>query len=305
MKHINAYPRMGAYTFQDLYFEDPAFRHIEVSFVITMENAHERRKLLMKELRKHRPTRVVRLLFNPGYLQGRKEPWVKRPYDDLWHANRHIFRQVFLSEHPILQGDMFMVLEDDVVFTDDFRKHAGDVESFMLSNSKVHAYNLGCIPLSVAKEDRPSGRRQHIKLKEAGCAHALVYRRSSIVTLLSMCNGNEDFSVGMHDLAVHGALTTYTHVSPLAVQTFDVDTENMDHWPPFAVVGMKVFKRAAAWGNSNIFQAAHESMRVGGIKGMCTLAMYVSVAVAAVCISVTLSYPLGRCRRSQSTVYKK
>ena len=73
-------------------------------------------------------------------------------------------------------------------------------------------------------------------------------------------------TISVHDIKVHQTLTSYTHAYPLAIQNFDVNTENMEHWPPFTVMGMRIFKRLTQWGNSNIFQEAHASMKVGGMQ---------------------------------------
>ena len=274
---------MACYDVQELVFDDCAFQTIETSYVITMASS-ERQSSFMRELQKHRPTRRTFVVTNTGFRSCSKEPWVKHTYDDLWHANRFVFEHFLRNAGP--HEKCVMILEDDVVFTPCFRENSPKVDMFMQKSLYADGYNLGCIPVfanPVAQEN------DHHHLRIAACAHAMIYTRDACLKMLQNCNGS-DCSVGLHDVFIHIKLKIYTFRQPLAIQLYDVDTENMQSWTRVGKFVFGILRRHSERTGSNMFVVSHKQIRFGGFGGLLIIFVFFFLVLIAVTVAVALAH---------------
>jgi hypothetical protein len=231
------------YSIETLEFPDPAFKNI-ACYLITMADS-PRREQYMEELRKHRPAPLVHIVNNTGFKRCDKGSGVTTTAHDLWHANLYIMSQVASDARPVL------ILEDDVQFTDEFRKRAREVEEFIHKNSTIHAYNLGCCSfLSV-----PYGN--HVRSFLTGDAHAVVYTPSGRAKL-------EGFKVHIvHDLEMSVHLKTFTSLRPLAVQR-KTQTDNSRTWNLY---GIPLWYYNLFEDQYSYYETHHALGRFGGLSG--------------------------------------
>jgi hypothetical protein len=107
---------MECYRIEKLEFDNPLFTTFTTTFLITMEESI-RRKEYMYELQKWKPTKNVYILHNKGFRYCQKNN-VQNSAQDLWHANKEIFKLTHNIKSQIL------ILEDDVKFTQNIFNHA-------------------------------------------------------------------------------------------------------------------------------------------------------------------------------------
>lgn len=245
------------YSIEILEFPDSAFKNM-ACYLITMPDS-PRREQYMQELRKHRPASVVHIVNNNGFKTCDKGKGVTTAAQDLWHANLYIMSQMASDARPVL------ILEDDVQFTDDFRKQARDVEEFLHKDSTIGAYNLGCCPfLSVSYG-------KHVRSFLAADTHAVIYTRSGRVQL-------ENFKVrSLHDLETSVSLKTFTSLKPLAVQR-KTETINASTWN---VLGIPLLYYDLFRNEYSYYETQHAVARVGGVLGapiIIALVVYIWIA---------------------------
>lgn len=223
------------YQVERLTFDDPAFRHIQTTVVITMVGST---RPYMQQLREVRPTRTVLVLHNCGLRTCPKDD-VTTTAEDLWHANQHIFHMFRDEPLPIL------VLEDDVVFTRSL--DAPTIEGFLARHPDA-AYNLGGLPLV----SYPVSRR-HLRGLVHGFAHAVVYTAGARRALLGKkIRWLHDLELGLH-------VPLYCPLRPMAVQPIQ-STENSRMW---RLGGLShVYLRAFG---SRLFDVHHTLGAVGGL----------------------------------------
>lgn len=214
------------YRCEHLYFENPTFKKIPVSFLITMENS-QRRDSYLKELKHFRPTSHVVIVHNKGFKKCYKQN-VATSYQDLWHANLHIFKLTESWKHPIL------LMEDDVNFTTHFQNYAPEIEHFVLQEN-VEVYNLGCVPVI----SNPVSTGNHCRVFCFGSTHAMIYSyevRKRLLQENAISFNTED----LHDSYIGKMCTCFTHVYPCAVQNIP-KTNNRDNWPLFSKIYLNLF----------------------------------------------------------------
>ena len=122
-------PSHKCYNEEVIYYKNPSFQSIEHTFLITMQTS-TRRTSYLKQLDANTPTKKVTILHNSGYQKCSKPRWVNNTMNDLWSVNREIFHKISY-EALYTKAKYILVLEDDVQFTPDFKKHVGEIEDFL------------------------------------------------------------------------------------------------------------------------------------------------------------------------------
>ena len=209
---------MTCYRDEVFYFDDPLFKRIHTSYIITMEGS-DRRESYLKQIARFKPTQKVVVRHNTGYKKCNKDEWVDTTAKDLWHANLSIMRDV--------SDDAVLIMEDDVEFTDDVFRMAPLIEEFVLTND-VDAYSLGgTVFLSNMFE---SGI--HRRVYTGGEAQAIVYTKNGMNKLLL-----SPHIFWVHDLENSTKLRYYQSVPSCAYQErIGVYTENQNIWDPFHLI---------------------------------------------------------------------
>lgn len=194
---------MSPYILETLEFDNPTLKSVTVSYLITLKHS-ARRDLYMHQLRKHRPTRRVVVIHNEGYKTSPKEG-VNTPAQDLWHANQYIA--------SISDAQLVLILEDDVMFSEEFHTMAPRVDELVTSKSHAPiAYALGVqaffsFPIS----------KHHVRVLSGGFSHAVVYSRAALDEF-------EDVSLprcGLHDIMVFTKFRTYAPLRVCAYQIYE------------------------------------------------------------------------------------
>lgn len=248
------------YAYEELHFEDPAFKTIKRSYLITMIGSL-RRDSYMAQLQEFRPTETVVIVHNVGFRHGQK-PNVNTTAQDLWHVNSTIMRLQEESDEAIL------VLEDDVIFRPAFPEFAPRIEAFLLQHPRVGMYNLGGMPLLSLQTTRHS-----MRTILCGFAHAVIYTQTGRNTLV------DRHITGLHDLACSFWAVAYVASIPLAVQRIS-RTENSKLWD----CGGCAFGYLTCFGD-HLFDAHHGLGRIGGLFGVVLELIVVLVVSVAVCYS--------------------
>lgn len=206
---MDAHP---CYTFEVLHFDNPAFKTIPVSYLITMEGS-ERRDSYMHQLNKHRPTRKVVIVKNVGFNKCNKPAWVNSSAMDIWHANLTI-----LEKHLNESNTPVLMLEDDVEFTDNAFHKCSDIEHF-IENEYVDVYSLG----SQAYLSYPVDFN-HVRIVCGGCAQAVIFTINGAMKFREI-----NRILGLHDSDMYMQLNSYMGTTPIATQTFP-ETTNSKEW---------------------------------------------------------------------------
>lgn len=255
-----------SYTTETLYFDDPLFPNVPVTYVLTMCGS-SRRASYMLQLQMYKPTKRVVILHNRGYRQSTKPKWVCSPAMDLWHANTEVFRREQKTRYVL-------ILEDDFIFTHNVITHAKSICSFMES-SNCTLYNLGCTPLLT----NPFTRR-HIRVYSGGSAHAMIWSNEAMRKFVSfrLPPGT------LHDFEVILRTKTYMSSRPLAIQAHET-TNNSNAWPFIARAYMfpwKVFSNVEHDGRT-FYEIHHILARMGGIAPVLSFVVLCSIRTLLHC----------------------
>jgi hypothetical protein len=261
----------NCYREERLYFDDPAYKKIRVSYVITMENS-TRRASYLEQLRKHRPTSEVVILHNSGYKACNKKD-VKNTSEDLWHANLEISKRSAPGEHVI-------IFEDDVMFLDVFRERASLVEDFVLSNPYVDTYNLGCITIFSSPIPQHGSHRVYL----LGGAHAVIYSPSCLARFPELDLRGYGPLCCLHDVMSGFHFKMYVPSEPHASQPIP-ETENRENWPIIGDLYMRassVIYPNTVHDGIDLYRHAHWTLRFGGLVPFYLLLVF--------CIFMAISY---------------
>ena len=234
----------SCYRIETIHFENPMFKKIPLSVLITMEDS-KRRENYMKELKNARPTHTVIILHNKGFKTGYKE-WVHSTIQDIWHANQ---KAISLSEnHSVL------ILEDDVKFLPAFKKHADTVEQFFIRQKDACSYNLGSHVLLSIPSKNP-----HIRVLLGGMNQAVLYNVKAIHKMKSIT-----INIVPHDLVLTRNIKTFVFKIPLTFQIL-TNTLNSKQWN-VAGLPLLVQKDVMGFGSSEkSFKHSHYIAAYGGI----------------------------------------
>ena len=259
---------LAAYRTERLHFDDPALREVSTTYLITLEGS-ARRAAYMRQLALHRPTRRVVVVHNPGYKDGRK-PGVTCAAHDLWHANQFVARRAWAE-------DFVLVLEDDVLFTPHFRRHAPSIDRFLAAHRGAElAYSLGIQPFFAY----PHGDQLRVLL--GGATQAVIYSNPTLryfpfLTLPRLPRlGSGASSLVPHDLLVYAAFPTWAPREVCAYQPCD-PTANMAEWDQFG--HLRALHALCGFDGRRVYRLFHAVGAVGGVGAVITL---VVVAIALV-----------------------
>ena len=200
----------NCYNIETLHFDNPAFKKVGLTVLITMEDSN-RRNQYMQELSQNRPTEKVVILHNKGFKKCPKKG-VSSTIQDLWHANQ---KAISLSENEL----PILILEDDVEFLSNFRKYATQIEEFFTMKRGACSYNLGShVLLSV-----PSSK-SHIRVLLGGMNQAVLYNAKALQIMKSVKIG-----IVPHDLVLTRKIKTYVFKKALTFQKL-IKTANSKAW---------------------------------------------------------------------------
>ena len=201
------------YTLEVLHFDDPLFKTIPVSYLITMKGS-ERRDSYIHQLSTYKPTKKVVIVQNNGFKMCKKPSWVNTSAMDLWHANHTILKNhIEESSAPVL------VLEDDVEFTNDLLDKYSDIERF-IENEYVDVYSLGSQTYLSYPIDL-----NHVHILYGGCAQAVIFTNKGARKFQKVKR-----VLGLHDCDMYMQLNSYMSTTPTAIQSFAQETINSKEW---------------------------------------------------------------------------
>tara|TARA_B100000482_G_scaffold190658_1_gene174213 strand:+ start:1763 stop:2548 length:786 start_codon:yes stop_codon:yes gene_type:complete len=202
---------MSCYRTEILEFDNPTFKTISTTYVLSMEGS-KRRTNYMKQLQAFRPTSKVVILHNKGFIKCKKPDWVKNSADDLFHANLYA-----LEEHFSKHTNPILILEDDAEFLNNFFDNSSEIEEF-ISRNDVDLYSLGSIPfVSIPINSK------HVRMYLGCISHAWIYT-------LSGAHKTKKIKLSTtHDFEVVKRLKTYIGTKPCAIQKFE-KTDNSAVW---------------------------------------------------------------------------
>lgn len=203
------------YSYETLEFENPTFKQIEKTYILTMQNS-SRREQYIAQLHKYKPTATVIVQNNKGFRSCSKPSWVTNSAMDLWHANLTVLQQHFEKEDtPIL------VLEDDIEFLDDFFMLAPGIEEFVSNRANAtELYSLGSIPLLSYRS-----KHEHNRMQLGATSHAWIYTKKGYQKIAN----HHKFLFHVHDLEITSKLVTFVGSKPAAIQKM-THTENSQTW---------------------------------------------------------------------------
>ena len=189
---------MPCYEYRVLQFQEPIFKTISRTYLITMPGS-KRYASYMAQLKKYRPTAEVIVVINAGYKKCKKPAWVQTSATDLWHVNCHI------AESALRDGvTPILILEDDVLFTDDFLSSAKGIENFVHKHPAPLAYKLGCSPVvSIPFETN------HIRSLFGADAHAVIYNRAALLRFAEITELMRKAWYPFHDTLLYSKLNVY------------------------------------------------------------------------------------------------
>ena len=260
---------MDCYTIKELVFEDPIFKRIEVSYLITMADSN-RTSHYMEQLMSFRPTRRVIIVYNPGFKRCNKKG-VTTPAHDIWHANQYIAHLAREEEHVL-------ILEDDVQFLPVIYQKAQEIEDFMFARLKMPvAYVLGAAcNLSYRMLNHP----EHIKILTGGCAHAVIYNRTALQMFKNIRIR------WFHDIALFGrTFYTYAPVKCCAIQELDTTTQNSQNWN-FGNIAALTFDIIAKREAHVFFRRSHKMGEYGGLLLVCPCVILTMIIILVCTIRI-------------------
>ena len=201
------------YTFEVLNFDNPVFKTIPVSYVITMEGS-KRRDSYIHQLNTYKPTREVVIVKNLGFKKCNKPLWVNTSAMDLWHANRTI-----LEKHLKESSAPVLILEDDVEFTDYMIHNSKEIEEF-IKQDRVDVYSLGSQTYLSYPVDL-----NHVCMVYGSCTQAVIFTNTGAVKFQGI-----NRILGLHDCDMYMQLNSYMGTTPSAIQSFESETINSQEW---------------------------------------------------------------------------
>ena len=133
----------ACYSFEKLNYESGLLdKNVDVTYIIHLENS-QRYDNILKQLEKNKPTKIVYILQNKGYIKCKKEG-IKSPHADLTDCYLQIFKHAQRQDH----GNI-LILEDDFVFNEKIKEkeHVTNINNFLEKKGDDNfIYFLGAIP---------------------------------------------------------------------------------------------------------------------------------------------------------------
>jgi len=222
---------MNSYTHEVLRYEKGIFdRIVDITYIITMDNSLKRHKHIYNELKEHKPTKEVIIVYNKGFKDTKKHNIcgeVDITYKDLMHVVMYIFS---ISKNK----DNILILEDDFIFNKKIKSSDINSISKFFDKTKPHIYSLGsihilCNPLSFIH------KRLYIK---AG-THAIIYSKIGRSILEKQFKTCTDITKDIDTLTCFQS-KTYGYYKNIYSQIF-AKTENRNNWgKQFSYVNMSI-----------------------------------------------------------------
>uniref|UniRef100_A0A6C0F9B0 Glycosyltransferase n=1 Tax=viral metagenome TaxID=1070528 RepID=A0A6C0F9B0_9ZZZZ len=220
---------MACYRKQLKYAETGIFdTFIDMTYVITMENAVERQKKAIAQLNKYKLSSNVTIMYNKGYKNCQKTfckdevcDRVDTSYTDLFHALRNVFNDAMENGYETI-----LVLEDDFIISDAILEPDvvpslyGLIQDY---RDKSLFLRLGTLPIL------SYGYSKNFKKLLSGVGmHAVIYNKKGIVDM----NKNTNYS-RITDIDLRSNLVFLNrqlmYREPLINQIFG-KTENNKQW---------------------------------------------------------------------------
>ncbi len=231
----------NCYYYKKIVFDDPLFKNIPTSILLTMHNS-KREKQYLQQIMKFKPTRTVLIQINQGYKNCNKPDWVNSTVSDLWHANITAF------EHVNFEGPL-LVLEDDVEFTDYIYTYAREIDKFITSK-EFDIYSLGSVP----KLNELTLNKYHIRMFAGGMAQAVIFSTHGM-------NIFKDVKINQpHDEYIYGKGKSFLSRKPCAIQSFEM-TDNFKFWAGGSSLNLLYFQIFG----KQFFHIHHNAICVGGV----------------------------------------
>lgn len=259
---------MVCYTEEELVFENPLFRRVTTSYLITMRGS-ARRASYMKELADYRITSRVVVVHNAGFRRCEKEG-VSTAAEDLWHANQYVARRALAAGNEAV-----FILEDDVRFLPQLRRMAPHIEDLMSADAaEPTAYTLGTFGFVSLPSDA-----LHVRVWAGALSHAILYNQRALGTFA-------DLSIRwVHDAELYPRLKVYAPRKCCAVQDMDFSTENSTGWNVLNIPAF-VFHAIGGGDTDRLFERLHVINEHGGLAPIALATLL--LVLACVCALVRL-----------------
>lgn len=219
---------MEPYKFKQINFNDGFLNNsVDATYIIHLEN-NGRYNHIQKQLSEYHPTDIVYILFNKGYKNSIKKPFINKSYLDLVDAFLEVFKHANKKKY-----NNILILEDDFIFSDKIKetKHINNLNNSIKNlGDKDFIYLLGCLPyLSF-----PCSDNKYYNFNASGM-HAVIYSYKNRIKTLGInqediidwdiYNRNFDYFYTFNK----DNLNRYMYKIPLCYQLFP-DTENKKNW---------------------------------------------------------------------------
>ena len=135
----------NCYILKEINYDNGLFdKSVDITYVITMENAIERQKKVIKQLNKFKPTKKVIIVYNKGFRKCSKYDYnnnkINISYEDLTYTNMYIYKLAKKFNH-------ILILEDDFIFSNKLlNKYITKSINNFINNNNPNIYYLGCLP---------------------------------------------------------------------------------------------------------------------------------------------------------------
>ncbi len=211
----------SCYTLEEINYPKGIFDNsVDITYVITMDNATERQKKVYNQLNKFRPTKKVIIVKNKGFRKCDKHDYnhnkIDISYKDLTYTNMYIF-------HLAKKYNHILILEDDFIFSNKLlnNKITNSINQFIIDKNP-NIYYLGCLPyiFNIFNNSHPN-----VCLSTA--THAVIYGKTIREYLGKVYKHKTNYK----DIDVMtGTLSgMYMYKEPLSIQLV-LETENKKNW---------------------------------------------------------------------------
>ena len=207
---------MEPYKFKKIIFNDGLLNSsTDATYIIHLEG-NGRYEHIQKQLCEYHPTNIVYILYNKGYKQSKKKPFIINPPLDLVDAFLEVFKHANRKDY-----NNILILEDDFIFSTEIGKHINIVNDTInnLGNTNF-VYFLGCIPTLMIPYDL-----YHYKIIGSGGTHAVIYSKRNRIDILKI---NQENIIDW-DVLQNKNKTRICYYKPLCYQIFP-ETENSKYW---------------------------------------------------------------------------
>jgi hypothetical protein len=213
------------YYFKDLEFDDGLFdNYVDMTYVITMETSS---RDFMSQLINNKPASKVRIQYNKGFKNCKKQLKKQSSNYDLGDALRNIFEDALDKGYKHI-----LVFEDDfIIDKNKFKISDIDYIGEFIKRKNPDVYNLG----TLFHVSLPNINGLHKRNFYSTSSHAVIYNQNY------MKNFIKDYAKGkisQTDGKYMNKFKTYSFRYPIIFQTFP-ETDNMKNW----VGGYKLVKK--------------------------------------------------------------